>query len=83
VDEALLLADRIAVLGPGPGATLGTPIPVGLARPRERKRVHREPRYKQVRAEVLESLVSSTRRAARSAAATGAALATGSLEVVA
>jgi nitrate/nitrite transport system ATP-binding protein len=83
VDEALLLADRIAVLGAGPGATLGTPIPVGLARPRDRKWVHREPRYKQVRAEVLESLLSSTRRAARPAPATPAPLAAGSLEVVA
>ena len=34
VDEAILLSDRIVPLTQGPGATLRTPIPVPLARPR-------------------------------------------------
>ena len=34
VDEAILLSDRIVPLTQGPGATLGAPSPVPLARPR-------------------------------------------------
>ena len=36
VDEALLLADRIIPLNPGPSATLGPEFKVGIARPRDR-----------------------------------------------
>src|SRR2546422_8030262 len=34
VDEAILLADRIYPMTPGPGAVLSPPIEVGLPRPR-------------------------------------------------
>ena len=34
VEEAILLSDRIVPMIPGPPATLGTPIPVELPRPR-------------------------------------------------
>ena len=34
VDEAILLADRIYPMTPGPGAVLGPAIEVGLPRPR-------------------------------------------------
>src|SRR5215475_2320915 len=37
VDEAILLADRIYPLTPGPGATLGPEIPVAIPRPRSRR----------------------------------------------
>jgi nitrate/nitrite transport system ATP-binding protein len=36
VDEAILMADRVIPLNPGPNATLGPDFPVTLARPRDR-----------------------------------------------
>ncbi|MGH7955860.1 MAG: ABC transporter ATP-binding protein, partial [Opitutaceae bacterium] len=45
VDEALLLADRIIPLTPGPGATLGDSVRVTLARPRERKALNHDPEF--------------------------------------
>jgi nitrate/nitrite transport system ATP-binding protein len=63
VDEALLLGDRVAVMTPGPAATLGAPIPVPLPRPRERRLVTRDPRHKLVRARVVESLRGEAPRA--------------------
>ena len=50
VDEALLLADRIIPLTPGPGATLGDAVPVALARPRDRKALNHDPEFKRLRA---------------------------------
>jgi len=49
VDEALLLADRIIPLTPGPGATLGPSFPVSLERPRERKALNHDPEFKRLR----------------------------------
>ena len=83
VDEAMLLADRIVVLGTGPGATLGEPIEVRVPRPRDRKTVHRELRYREARARVVESLRASARRAARPGRQAAAPVAAESLEVVA
>src|SRR3954454_13970617 len=45
VDEALLLADRIVPLNPGPRATLGPAFRVNLPRPRDRKAVNHDARY--------------------------------------
>ena len=42
VDEALLLADRILPLDPGPRATLGPEFRVNLARPRDRKAMNHD-----------------------------------------
>ena len=58
VDEALLLADRIIPLSPGPGATLGESVPVTLARPRERKALNHNPEFKRLRALVTNQLLS-------------------------
>jgi nitrate/nitrite transport system ATP-binding protein len=58
VDEALLLADRIIPLTPGPGATLGTPVPVSLARPRERKALNHDPEFKRLRNHIINQLLS-------------------------
>jgi nitrate/nitrite transport system ATP-binding protein len=58
VDEALLLADRIIPLTPGPGATLGESVAVTLARPRERKALNHDPEFKRLRALVTNQLLS-------------------------
>src|SRR3954466_11749199 len=57
VDEALLLADRIIPLTPGPGATLGESVAVTLARPRERKALNHDPEFKRLRALVTNQLL--------------------------
>ena len=57
VDDALLLADRIIPLTPGPGATLGESVPVSLARPRERKSLNHDPEFKRLRALVTNQLL--------------------------
>ena len=57
VDEALLLADRIIPLTPGPGAHLGDSITVTLARPRERKALNHDPEFKRLRALVTNQLL--------------------------
>jgi len=56
VDEAILLADRIYPMTPGPGAVLGAPIEVGLPRPRERRHMSLAPAYQKARREIVEFL---------------------------
>lgn len=75
VDEGILLADRIIPLGAGPSATLGPPIAVTLERPRHRKALNHDERFKSIRLEVIEYLLSSGRkkRAERTKNAGGAA----------
>lgn len=53
VDEALLLADRIVPLKPGPCATLGDQFVIELERPRDRKELNHDARFKQLRNEVV------------------------------
>lgn len=62
VDEALLLADRIIPLTPGPGATLGTSISVTLPRPRDRKSLNHDPEFKRLRALVTNQLLGYRQR---------------------
>jgi len=57
VDEALLLADRIIPLTPGPGAHLGDSVNVTLARPRDRKSLNHDPEFKRLRALVTNQLL--------------------------
>ncbi len=50
IDEALLLADRIVPLKPGPGATLGEAFDVScLSRPRDRTAINQDVNYKRLR----------------------------------
>ena len=62
VDEAVLLADRIIPMTVGPGATLGPVIDVNLPRPRDRKAVNHEPRFKEARGRVIDYLLGPARR---------------------
>jgi nitrate/nitrite transport system ATP-binding protein len=64
VDEAILLADRIYPMTPGPGAVLGPPIEVGLPRPRRRRHLSLQPPYQKARQAIVEFLRASRRGAA-------------------
>ncbi|MFG1478926.1 nitrate ABC transporter ATP-binding protein [Xanthobacter sp. V4C-4] len=57
VDEAILLADRILPLTPGPRATLGRSFAVDLPRPRARSAMNSDPAFIRIRAEVTEYLL--------------------------
>jgi len=61
VEEAILLSDRIVPIIPGPPATLGTPIPVELTRPRSLAQLAHEEQATQVRAHVISTLTASVR----------------------
>jgi len=52
VDEAILMADRIIALTPGPQATLSRSFPVLLERPRDRSTLNFNPEFKELRNEV-------------------------------
>ncbi|MGE0666234.1 MAG: ABC transporter ATP-binding protein [Sphingomonadales bacterium] len=57
VDEAILLADRIIPLNPGPGATFGPEFRVELPRPRDRHAMNDDVRFKKLRSSVTEYLM--------------------------
>jgi nitrate/nitrite transport system ATP-binding protein len=67
VDEGILLADRIIPLSAAPAATLGPSIEVEIERPRNRKALNHDERFKTIRNEVIEYLLDSAarKRAAR------------------
>jgi len=60
-DEGIYLADRIIPLTAGPRATLGPSFAIEIARPRDRKMLNHNPRFKQLRRDVTEFLLSSRR----------------------
>lgn len=62
VDEGILLADRIIPLSLGPRACLGPSVPVDLPRPRDRRSLNHEPRYKKIRREILNYLLDQNKR---------------------
>jgi nitrate/nitrite transport system ATP-binding protein len=53
VDEALLLADRVAVLTPAPSATIGKIFDVNIARPRLREALNDDAAYKTLRNSIV------------------------------
>lgn len=56
VDEALLLADRVAVLTPPPAARIGRIFPVALPRPRDREAVNDSVEFQKLRTEIVNHL---------------------------
>jgi nitrate/nitrite transport system ATP-binding protein len=57
VDEALLLADRIIPLTPGPRATLGREFRVNIPRPRDRRAVNHDTAYRHLSAQITQYLM--------------------------
>jgi nitrate/nitrite transport system ATP-binding protein len=57
VDEGILLADRIIPLSAGPRATLGQEVKVDIERPRDRKALNHDPRFKNIRKQVINYLL--------------------------
>lgn len=57
VDEAILLADRIIPLNPGPNATLGPEFKVSIPRPRDRAAMNHNEEFKHLRKEVTQYLM--------------------------
>ncbi|MEQ8805385.1 MAG: nitrate ABC transporter ATP-binding protein [Rhodospirillales bacterium] len=58
VDEAILLADRIIPLNPGPGATFGPEFKVNIPRPRDRAAMNHDAAFKALRRDVTQYLMS-------------------------
>ncbi len=56
VDEALLLADRVAVLTPAPAARIERIWTVDVARPRDREAVNDDARFQHLRREIVSCL---------------------------
>ena len=57
VDEAILLADRIIPLTPGPNATLGKSFEVNIPRPRDRSDMNHDDTFIRLRGEVTNYLM--------------------------
>ncbi|MCR4378080.1 MAG: nitrate ABC transporter ATP-binding protein [Rhodospirillales bacterium] len=57
VDEAILLADRIIPLNPGPNATLGPDFKVDIVRPRDRTAMNSDVMFKKLRADITKYLM--------------------------
>ncbi|WP_224701680.1 ABC transporter ATP-binding protein [Devosia aquimaris] len=57
VDEAILLADRVIPLTPGPGATLGPNFTVDIERPRDRAALNGDDRFIALRRDITEYLL--------------------------
>ena len=62
VEEAILLSDRIVPMIPGPPATLGTPIPVELSRPRSLAQLAHDEQATLARAHVVAALTAALGR---------------------
>jgi nitrate/nitrite transport system ATP-binding protein len=62
VDEGILLADRIIPLSIGPKATLGPAVAIDIPRPRDRKAMNHDDRFKHARNQVIEYLLGPGRR---------------------
>jgi len=59
VDEAILLADRVIPLNPGPRASLGPEFKINLARPRDRTEMNHDEEFKFLRKQITEYLMAA------------------------
>ena len=57
VDEALLMADRIVTLPPGPATRFSKEFDVALARPRDRTKLNFDPRFKSLRNDITRHMM--------------------------
>jgi ABC-type nitrate/sulfonate/bicarbonate transport system ATPase subunit len=64
IDEAILLADRIVVMGNPPGPSIIDIIPVELARPRNRATMVDDPGFRRVQERLLALLTAEEQSAA-------------------
>ncbi len=64
VDEAILLADRIVPLSAGPSAIFGPSYDVEIPRPRDRRALNHDPKFRLLRSQITQFLLDSrqTRR---------------------
>lgn len=68
VDEAILLADRVIPLTPGPGACFGPAFDIELARPRDRLKINQDKPFIALRKTITQCLLSlGSSRASHSA----------------
>ena len=58
-DEGILLADRVIPLSAGPAATLGPSISIDIPRPRSRAAINHDPRFREIRREIIDWLLAS------------------------
>jgi nitrate/nitrite transport system ATP-binding protein len=63
VDEAVVMADRIVALTPGPKATTGRSFPVTLDRPRERSTLNFNPQFTRLRNDVTRYMMNINQEA--------------------
>ncbi|WP_045825104.1 ABC transporter ATP-binding protein [Teredinibacter turnerae] len=66
VDEAILLADRVIPLNPGPRASLGPEFRIDIARPRDRTQMNHNEDFKKLRKDITEYLMKVGMEAASS-----------------
>ena len=71
IDEALLLADRIVVMSPGPGATIARIIDVPFGRPRRPEAIERSSAFAHLRGELRSILLRTLAADERGAALAG------------
>ncbi|WP_019602982.1 ABC transporter ATP-binding protein [Teredinibacter turnerae] len=66
VDEAILLADRVIPLNPGPRASLGPEFHIDIERPRDRTQMNHNEDFKKLRKDITEYLMKVGMEAASS-----------------
>jgi nitrate/nitrite transport system ATP-binding protein len=74
VDEAILLADRIIPLNPGPGATFGPEFRVGIPRPRDPAAMNNDPEFRRLRGAITRYLLDVSEEAKTQDSSDGANL---------
>lgn len=61
-DEAILVADKVIPLLPTSPATLGEPMIIDLERPRDRRSINHDPKFKKLRTQLITTLLDAKGR---------------------